>query len=217
MAKSKSARQLVAAIKAGDVETASSVIDDGADMGALVNDIPAIGWAVYENQPEILRLLLSAGCNADTPQDDGTTPLQSCSSIRSDQLPEKDAIVLAQLLLEHGADVMAHGNNHDYAPLAMAKLRGKKKLAKVLVSHGARAFNVVISMKDDNGKPLTGEFYYGVPDGEHNIEDVPRSGKLKMENVFPGLFIVGYEGDECVVTINEDETVTPAEIQWSNG
>ena len=53
----------------------------------------------------------------------------------------------------------------------MAKLRGKKKLAKLLSYHGARAFNVTITMRDESGKALAGEFYYGVPDGEYNVEE----------------------------------------------
>lgn len=215
MGKSNAARRLVAAIKKGDREGVSAALKAGADLSELVGDIPPLGWAVYENQPEIARLLLQAGSDVDVPQHDGTTPLQTCSSMRIDHLPDEDAVAMAKTLIEHGANVMACGDkNHECAPLAMAILRGKKKLAALLRSHGARSFNVTIAVRNEKGKPLAGEFYYGIPGGQYPIVEVNRSGKLKLENVFPGRFLVGFEGDEQVVTINEDESATPNELIW---
>jgi ankyrin repeat protein len=214
MAKLPTARKLVTAIKKGDINAVSAMISDGVDMSSRVDNLPPLFWTVYENQPEIARLLLNAGCDVDIPQDDGTTPLCSCSAIRNDVLSEKEAIILAELLIESGANVMACGKSHHCAPLAMAKYRGKKKLAKLLSDHGARAFNITIVMRDESGKPLAGEFYYGPPKGNWVIKKVNRTGELKLEHVFPGQFLIGYDGNNQLVTINEDETSSPSEIRW---
>lgn len=193
---------------------ATAIVGD-VDLTALVGGIPPLGWAIYENQPETVRLLLEAGSDADVPQNDGTTPLQSCSSIRSEHLSDEDAAVIAKMLIERGANVMACARNHDCAPLPMAISRGKKKLAKLLKANGAVAFHVALAMKDQNGKPLSGEYYYGIPSGEYPIAEVKRSGILKLENVFPGEFLIGYEGEEQIVTIKEDGSAEPDELVWT--
>ena len=216
MGKSNASRKLVAAIKKHDIDRVSTALEVDLDLTGLVDGIPPLGWAVYENRPEIARLLLEAGSDVDVPQEDGTTPLQTCSSIRNEHLPDKDAVVMATLLIEHGANVMACGDkNHDCAPLPMAVMRGKKRLAALLKLHGARSFNVTMTVKNEHGTPLAGEYYYGIPSGQYAIVDVNRSGKLKMENVFPGRFLVGYEGDEQFVIINDDKSITPEELIWA--
>lgn len=215
MGKSNTNRKLVTAIKKGNVDAVSTAVAECVDLTALVEGIPPLGWAIYENRPEIVRLLLEAGSDVDVPQKDGTTPLQSCSSIRSEHLSDEDAVVIAKMLIEHGADVMACAGNHDCAPLPMAVSRGKKELAKLLKANGAVAIKVSITMKDQNGKPLAGEYYYGLPGGEYPIVEVKRSGKLKLENVFPGEFLIGYEGDEQIVTIKQDGSVVPDELVWA--
>ena len=150
MGKSNANRKLVAAVRKGDINGVSTALEGGVDLTVLVDDIPPLGRAVYENQPEIARPLLEAGSDVDVPQYDGTTPLQTCSSIRNEHLPDKDAVVMETLLIEHGANVMACGDkNHDCAPLAMAIMRGKKKLAALLKSHGARSFNVSITARNE--------------------------------------------------------------------
>ncbi len=215
MAKSSPVRKLVAAIKKGDVGTVTTALDAGVDLSALSEDIPPLGWAVYENQPEIVRLLLDAGSDVDVPQEDGTTPLQCCSSIRSEHLSDDDAVVIATMLIERGADVMACAGNHECAPLPMAVSRGKKKLAKLLIAGGAKAFSVTVTMKDEHGQPLPGEYYFGIPGGEFPVAEVKRSGRLKLENVFPGEFLIGRDGDEQLVTINDDGSVTPDVLMWA--
>lgn len=216
MGKSTSPRKLVSAIKKGDVGAVAALLEADVDFTSLVEGIPPLGWSIVENQPEIARLLLQAGSDADVPQNDGTTPLQSCSSIREQHLPDQDAVVLARLLIEHGANVMACGDkNHECAPLTMAISRGKKKLAALLKEHGARSFRVTIMVKREDGEPLAGEYYFGIPGGEYPVVESDHSGKLVLENVFPGRFLVGYEGEDQFVMIHNDESVIPGELFWA--
>ena len=215
MGKAITARKLVTLIKKGDVEGVAKSLEAGGEMQSLVDGISPLGWAVTENQPEIVLLLLESGADVESPQKNGSTPLQTCSVVRSEHLPDADAVVMADLLIKHGANVMACGDKyHACAPLAMAKMRGKKQLAALLTQHGAVAFDVVITMKNSQHKPLAGEFYYGIPNGEYPVAEADPAGKLKLENVFPGQFIVGYEGDEQLVTIDEKGSATPAELIW---
>jgi hypothetical protein len=215
MAKQSPLRNLIAAIKKGDTEAASSAIAEGVDLSKMVDGMPPLGWAVSESRPEIVRLILEAGGDPDAKDDSGSTPLQACAAIRRDQLSDEDSAALSELLIAHGADVTACDDfGHDHAPLAMARMRGKRRLAKLLEEHGARVFDVEVTMKDGQGKPLSGEFYFGIPGKEYVIAEVKRSGKLTLKNVFPGEFLIGYEGDEQVVTVTDDGAVVPDELAW---
>lgn len=215
MSKPITPRRLVTLIKKGDMQTVSQSIGAVADLHALVEGSSLLGWAVRENQPKILRLLMEAGVNVESPDGDGSTPLQICSATRAEHLSDEDAVAIASILIEQGADVMACGdNNHDCAPLAMAKMRGKMKLAALLEEHGAVAFDVVVTMKSEDGNPIVGEFYYGIPQGQYLIKETDQSGKLNLTNVFPGLFVIGFEDEEQRLTIHEDGSASPNEMIW---
>lgn len=216
MVKANSTRKLINAIKKGDAETVSEILEEAVDFTAQVEGIPPLGWAVHANQPEIARLLLEAGAAVNGPNSASLTPLQSCAAIRANLLSDEDSVTMAKLLIEYGADVMECTNkNHDCAPLPMAKSRGKKKLAALLKKHGAVAFHVTVAVQDERGKPLDGEFHFGIPGGDYPIVEVNRSGKLKLENVFPGKFVVGYDGgDEQEITIHDDGSTSPTVLRW---
>ncbi len=79
------------------------------------------------------------------------------------------------------------------------------------MERGARAFNVTVTMKNQHGKPLVGECHYGIPGGDYPVA-MGRSGELKLENVLPGQFLIGYEGEEQLVTIHDDESMKPDEL-----
>lgn len=210
-----SPKRLVTAIKKKDVESVLRLIADGLDCTKLVEQIPPIGWAICYNEPEILKLMLEAGCDVDVLDKSCSTPLQYCSAIRTEHLSDESSVRLAEILVVFGADVMACKNqSHLGAPLAMAKMRGKKKLAAFLKSKGALAFDIELIMCGKDPKPISGEFYYGVDDCNTIIEDVGSLGKLVLESVFPGKITIGHEEEKQFI-LKEDGSVNQKEIVWS--
>lgn len=99
-----------------------------AERGIQPNG-PALLRAVEEDDPDTLRLLLTAGVYSGHRDSEGRTPLHR--AIEEGQL---DA---AWLLVDGGADVNAPGPG-DVAPLALAVVMGESALTERLLQAGAR-------------------------------------------------------------------------------
>jgi ankyrin repeat protein len=118
------------------------LIDQGADLhhfsrppGFALGTTP-LHAAANAGNVEGMRLLLSRGADPRL-----TTPLIASSTIGAlhclENPSESDAIAIATLLLDAGADVSAPGGFNE-TPLFHAILRNKPKLAAFLLSRGAQ-------------------------------------------------------------------------------
>ena len=82
---------------------------------------------------DIARVLLGRhGANASAKDALGQTPLHMVS--RGAYISQEDGVGIAQLLLEHGADINAQDNNHA-TPLDIALHHGKLEIAELLLHY----------------------------------------------------------------------------------
>jgi len=119
------------------VRIADLLLERGADV-----DMPDGGGvtplhvASYFGRVELVRVLLeSAGAHASAKDAHGQTPLHLVLSGR--YYSKNDALCVAQLLLEHGADANAQDENHA-SPSAVALRRGRPGLTSLWVSCSRR-------------------------------------------------------------------------------
>lgn len=118
---------LLRASLAGDKTLLEQLLAHGAEVNAQNN----YGWsalhsAVFNGHKSIVALLLTNNANVNLTTKDGRTPL-----LMSEQYTE-----IAQLLIEHGANVHARGND-GFTSMQFAASRGNTSLVSVLLSHKA--------------------------------------------------------------------------------
>jgi ankyrin repeat protein len=120
----------------GDSDRLRSLLtDDPSLVNAYAPDgFFPLGLAAFFNHPETVRLLLEHGADV-TSVARNPMQVQALHAAVADK-PEPDALVLATLLLEHGAPVNAaqHGG---YTALHAAAQSGYVLLADLLIAHGA--------------------------------------------------------------------------------
>ena len=113
----------------GDVARAQAAIDAGADVndgeGAMLTSAAAKG------NPEVTRLLLEHGADADRTNDLGYTPLHYAA--------QRGYLEVVRLLLvENGADV-DRTNKYGRTPLDCATRHGHDAMARLFREHAERA------------------------------------------------------------------------------
>lgn len=124
------------------LETAAVLIRKGADCTkTVVSGLPSIHWAVKENHPSLLELMLQFGASVDSTDETDNTPLHQavCDGRK----------YLVELLLAKGANVNA-ANDMGVTPLHMAVSGGHDGILEILISEHARV-NVP---DEDNATPL---------------------------------------------------------------
>jgi ankyrin repeat protein len=84
---------LSSCIQNGQVAMAKTLLDAGAnpDPPHPMENRNTVYWAVYYNQPEILKLLLAHGANPNLKDDYGDTPLSSAQQFHHDLVPILEA------------------------------------------------------------------------------------------------------------------------------
>jgi len=136
--------RLVAAIRSGDLDALSELLDADRDLacvqieqrgGAVRTPLHvATDWPGYVPRgPDVVSLLLRRGADPDAPSTGGThaeTPLHWAAS--------SDDLEVAAALIDGGADVEAPGGSIAGTPLANAVGYGCWHVARYLVSRGAR-------------------------------------------------------------------------------
>ena len=140
---------LVAALGAGQFQTAKFLYDNGAHPNVTGHgrNTP-LHSAVFYGDFEMVQILLNYKAKVNARSASGETPLhyaaqgvQGRSSINSLSLSN-----IARLLLEHGADISAQDGERS-TPLHRAVQKGRVEVVQVLLEHGAD-----VGAKDRNGK-----------------------------------------------------------------
>lgn len=128
---------LIAAIHAKDINRVRALLDAGANVNALAQNILNIGnisplsYAISEDDTEIARLLIERGADVNFNHPlGGGTPL-------TDAATRGNAAIVA-VLLEKGADFNVKDDMH-YTPLIWASSLGHDDVVKLLLEHGAPA------------------------------------------------------------------------------
>ncbi len=109
-----------------------AVSRDGADLDATHQGFTGLHLAIIYGQPEAALLLLAEGADPGKPDPSGDAPLDSCAL--SDSLDDEDSARVAEALIAAGADPNRVGSTGG-SPRVIAELRGKPKLAAVLIDH----------------------------------------------------------------------------------
>lgn len=147
------------AVRAGDIETISHYLSDGADINARDSEfgMTPLSWAALLDQTEAIELLIQKGADVNAKNRDGGTPLHAAAFLGRTEA--------AELLIQKDADVNAKNNNGEtpldatsadwettksIATILQVKLEpekikaGRTEVAKLLKQHIPNVSNVDI-------------------------------------------------------------------------
>ena len=114
---------------AGDTEQILSAFDRNSDPNLSQSDgTTLLHWAVYYEDPALVRRLIRAGANVALRNEYGATPLSQAATLANEEIIE--------LLLEAGADPDEKGAD-DQTPIMIVARTGDTEAATVLLEAGA--------------------------------------------------------------------------------
>lgn len=119
---------LVSACKSGDLKKVKQLLDQGADLNATVNGVPALIWATNNGHIEVVKLLVEKGADINIQDKDGDTPL-IVASLRG-------YFEIVQYLKHNYAYLNAISKSGKTA-LNWAYIKGYKKISEYLLQNGA--------------------------------------------------------------------------------
>ena len=130
------------------VRVAELLLDHGAEVNTRnTDDDTPLHLASYFGKPGIVRLLFDHGADARAENEQGVTLLHHVSYGRYES--REDGERVAELLLEHGAEVDRRSKDH-WTALHFASKYGKLEVVRLLLDHGAE----VNAETDIGEKPL---------------------------------------------------------------
>ena len=107
------------------------LIERGADVNVADHEKwTALHFAGRDHKAPIVGVLLEAGAKADPVDSFGDTPLWRAVTKNAD-------IAIVKALVEHGADPYKR-NNHDVAPIDMARTVGRDDIVALLEARAPR-------------------------------------------------------------------------------
>ena len=140
---------VIAALAAGQFQTAKILRDNGADVDVAGYDrYTPLHSAVFEGDLEMVQVLLKYKADVNAANYSGLTPLHR-ASIGIQPGPSNNPLwlsIVARLLLEHGADVNSRDSSQS-SPLHEASRTGYVEVVRVLLEHGAD-----VGAEDDDGR-----------------------------------------------------------------
>jgi ankyrin repeat protein len=140
---------LIAALAARHFQTAETLRDNGAhpNVSGIIGRTP-LHSAAYYGEIEMVQVLLKYDADVHARTNDGGTPLHFASKGYWEG-PEISLSLsnIARLLLEHGADVNAHGAAYS-TPVHEAAHYGRVEVLRVLLEHVAN-----LGVGEDDRKP----------------------------------------------------------------
>ena len=142
---------LVAALAAGHFQTATFLLDNGANqkVTGYVGGTP-LHSAVLYGDFEMVQVLLKYKADVNAQDSEGRTPLHCASPgtrvVTINNQLSQPLSNIARLLLDHGADVNARNNGRS-TPLHFAARDGRVEVIHVLLEHGAD-----IGAEEDDGR-----------------------------------------------------------------
>ncbi|XP_069490415.1 ankyrin repeat and SOCS box protein 16 [Ambystoma mexicanum] len=113
----------------GYVDCVKHILQQGADINALIGGSCALHDACVNHRPECAQLLLNYGANPNVMSEEGSAPLHLCSTPGSFQC--------AQLLLEYGARVNLKTRDCEVTPLHVAAKQGLEEHITLYLCNGA--------------------------------------------------------------------------------
>ena len=123
------------AVRAGDVAKAESLL--GEHPKAIHDstlDKPLLSWAVKNDDPAMVKLLLKHGADVEDGWAGSDRPIHIAA--------QRGNIAIAQILLQHGADVNIEGWEHD-TPMVYAQKAGQSAMVRFLKSKGGSKENAM--------------------------------------------------------------------------
>ena len=162
-AHAQSAPAIIEALKAGDLETARTLVAAGTDVNASQGDgASALHWAAHRNDLDAATLLIEAGADVNTPNALGATPLWLAAingsapmvgrlleaganpnvSLKMGETPLMTAarsgdLETVEQLLQHGADVNAAEHERGQTALMWAVAQRHADVASLLIDSDA--------------------------------------------------------------------------------
>ena len=123
-----SAQALISAASAGDVEVASRLLDEGANIDELTSMGTALHAASLRGHTEMVRLLIRRGAKLDAEHRLLGTPLHAAARFNN--------VAVVNVLVAAGAKLEVL-NNHGYTAIQIAVLEGRLEAVQALIDLGA--------------------------------------------------------------------------------
>ncbi len=125
--------KIAVAARAGDLPTLRIALQERKeqrDVDEILQGYTGLHLAILYGNTDAALLLIDSGSNPNMMDHFGDTALDLCAL--SNSLTDEDCKRLAESLLEHGADI-AHIGSTGKSAVALAALRGKRKMEEVLI------------------------------------------------------------------------------------
>ncbi|MGW0789617.1 ankyrin repeat domain-containing protein [Streptomyces sp. NPDC002911] len=127
------ARMLSQAAASGDEQQVAEMLSSGVSPGLRETDRgrTALDLAVWNNHPDVVRILLAAGADPDAEMGEfrETTPLHYSAP--------RGMREVAQHLLDAGADPNGRTGTDHYTPLILTAAQGEAEMVELLLDRGA--------------------------------------------------------------------------------